>query len=89
MTVKAANDFEGINDHELRISGGRSGPADDVASGDANDSHPHRARGNRLYDDPRFNWLFESEPEAELGGHRTFQPRGKVLGGTGSINGMI
>jgi choline dehydrogenase len=43
----------------------------------------------KLYDDPKYNWLFESEPEAELANARQFLPRGKVLGGTSSINGMI
>ena len=40
--------------------------------------------GNRLYD-----WKFESEPEPHLGGRRVYHARGKVLGGSGSINGMI
>nr|WP_294548347.1 GMC family oxidoreductase N-terminal domain-containing protein [uncultured Rhodopila sp.] len=39
--------------------------------------------------DPKVNWKFESEPEAELNDRTLYQPRGKVLGGTGSINGMI
>ncbi len=39
--------------------------------------------------DPRVNWKFESEPEKELNGRTMYQPRGKVLGGTSSINGMI
>jgi choline dehydrogenase len=43
----------------------------------------------KLYEDPKYNWLYEAEGEPELGGHRSYQPRGKVLGGTGSINGMI
>lgn len=43
----------------------------------------------RLYANPAVNWCFSSEPEPGLGGRRLFQPRGKVLGGTGSINGMI
>ncbi|WP_103730871.1 GMC family oxidoreductase [Novosphingobium sp. HII-3] len=42
-----------------------------------------------LFADPRVNWMFESEPEAQLGGRRMYQPRGKVLGGTSSINGML
>ena len=40
--------------------------------------------GKRLYD-----WRYESEPEAELGGRRIAHARGKVLGGSSSINGMI
>ncbi len=43
----------------------------------------------RLYDDARYNWLYESEPEFGLDGARQFLPRGKTLGGTSSINGMI
>ncbi len=43
----------------------------------------------KLYDDPKYNWTYESEPEPELAGGRSYLPRGKVLGGTGSINGMI
>lgn len=38
---------------------------------------------------PRLNWLFESAPEPELNGRRDFLPRGKTLGGSSSINGMI
>jgi choline dehydrogenase len=37
---------------------------------------------------PKFNWGFESEPEAGLDGRRLDCPRGKVLGGSSSINGM-
>lgn len=42
-----------------------------------------------LFTNPRVNWMFESEPEPELNGRRMYQPRGKVLGGTSSINGML
>ena len=35
------------------------------------------------------NWAFETEPQAGLGGRRGFQPRGRVLGGSSSINAMI
>ena len=43
----------------------------------------------RLHANPSVNWMYESEPEPELNGRTTFQPRGKVLGGTSSINGML
>src|ERR1700674_1343887 len=43
----------------------------------------------KTYTDPRVNWMFDSEPEEELNGRTMYQPRGKVLGGTSSINGMI
>jgi choline dehydrogenase len=42
-----------------------------------------------LYANPSVNWCYESAPEPYLNNRRLFQPRGKVLGGTGSINGMI
>ncbi len=40
--------------------------------------------GNRFYD-----WKYESEPEPCMGGRRIYHARGKVLGGSSSINGMI
>jgi choline dehydrogenase len=40
--------------------------------------------GNRFYD-----WRYESEPEPHLDGRRIYHARGKVLGGSSSINGMI
>ena len=44
---------------------------------------------SRLYANPAVNWCYHSEPEPHLHHRRLFQPRGKVLGGTASINGMI
>ena len=35
------------------------------------------------------NWRFWSEPQPQLGGRRTYQPRGKVLGGCSSINATV
>ena len=35
------------------------------------------------------NWAYESEPEPALNGRRIFTPRGKVLGGSSSINGLV
>src|SRR6185436_10683459 len=40
--------------------------------------------GNRLYD-----WRYESEPEPYMHGRRIYHARGKVLGGSSSVNGMI
>jgi choline dehydrogenase len=40
--------------------------------------------GSRFYD-----WRYESEPEPHMGGRRIYHARGKVLGGSSSINGMI
>jgi choline dehydrogenase len=44
---------------------------------------------SRLFADPSVNWMYESEPEAALNWRTMYQPRGKVLGGTSSINGMV
>jgi len=38
---------------------------------------------------PKYNWGFATEPEPHLGGRRLATPRGKVLGGSSSINGMV
>ncbi|HEX2791452.1 MAG TPA: GMC family oxidoreductase N-terminal domain-containing protein [Steroidobacteraceae bacterium] len=43
----------------------------------------------RTYNDPRVNWMYETEPDPGLNGARSFWPRGKVLGGSGSINAMV
>ena len=40
--------------------------------------------GNKRYD-----WMYESEPEPHMNGRRIYHARGKVLGGSSSINGMI
>jgi choline dehydrogenase len=40
--------------------------------------------GSRFYD-----WKYETEPEPHMGGRRVYHARGKVLGGSSSINGMI
>ena len=37
----------------------------------------------------KFNWGYHTEPEPHLGGRRLHTPRGKVLGGSSSINGMV
>ena len=37
----------------------------------------------------KFNWAFETVPQPGLGGRRGYQPRGKVLGGSSSVNAMI
>jgi choline dehydrogenase len=42
-----------------------------------------------LINHPRFNWNYSTAPQAQLAGRRLPMPRGRVLGGTGSINGMV
>ena len=37
----------------------------------------------------RYDWGYQTEPEPHLGGRRLATPRGKVIGGSSSINGMI
>jgi choline dehydrogenase len=43
----------------------------------------------RHFTDRHVNWLYQSEPEAECHGRTIIQPRGKVLGGSSSINGLL
>jgi choline dehydrogenase len=43
----------------------------------------------RLFARTDINWAYESEPEPALNGRRVFTPRGKVLGGSSSINGLV
>ena len=43
----------------------------------------------RLIDHPAANWLYSSEPEESTGGRRIPVPRGRLLGGSSSINGMV
>ncbi|NNM61874.1 MAG: choline dehydrogenase [Steroidobacteraceae bacterium] len=38
---------------------------------------------------PKYNWFYHTEPEPHLGGRRMHTPRGKVLGGSSSINGLV
>ncbi len=42
----------------------------------------------KLLNNERYAWRFETEPQAALKGKRIYSPRGKVLGGSSSINGM-
>ncbi len=56
------------------------------------DSHPmiHIPLGFAfLMKDKKNNWCYQTEPEPELQGRRLDWPRGKVLGGCSSINGMV
>ena len=56
------------------------------------DTHPfiHMPAGFvHLMNNPALNWLFTSEPQPHLDGREMAMPRGKVMGGTSSINGML
>ena len=43
----------------------------------------------RTFFDRRINWMYDTEPVEALGGRRSYWPRGKVIGGSGSINAMV
>ena len=43
----------------------------------------------KLFYDPAVNWLYKTEPDPGLAGQRDHWPRGKVLGGSSSINAMV
>lgn len=43
----------------------------------------------KLWQSERFNWCYRSEPEPRLNDRRIFCPRGRVLGGSSAINGMV
>ncbi|MEL0143384.1 MAG: choline dehydrogenase, partial [Alphaproteobacteria bacterium] len=56
------------------------------------DSHPliHIPVGNaKIIPKARYNWQYETEPQAHLDNRRILWPRGKSLGGSSLINGMI
>ena len=44
---------------------------------------------SKLLNNPTYNWNFESEPEPTMKGRQIPIPRGKTLGGSSSINGML
>ena len=43
----------------------------------------------KLFYDPKVNWLYRTEPDPGLNGARDHWPRGKLLGGSSSINAMV
>jgi choline dehydrogenase len=43
----------------------------------------------KTYVDPAVNWKFETEPQPQMHNRRLYLPRGKTLGGSSSINGMV
>ncbi|HEV7603217.1 MAG TPA: choline dehydrogenase [Bradyrhizobium sp.] len=43
----------------------------------------------KLFTNKTVNWMYQTEPEPGLNGRTVFQPRGKVLGGSSSINGLL
>ena len=51
--------------------------------------HPHAGRAAVPDRQPLYDWRYRTDPEPHLNGRRVFHARGKVLGGSSSINGMI
>lgn len=43
----------------------------------------------RTFFDPRINWMYETEVDPNTGSRKSYWPRGKVIGGSGSINALI
>jgi choline dehydrogenase len=43
----------------------------------------------KLFYDTAVNWCYQTEPDPGLAGHRDYWPRGKLLGGSSSINAMV
>jgi choline dehydrogenase len=43
----------------------------------------------RTFFDPKINWMYETNPVAGLNGRSSYWPRGRVIGGSGSINAMV
>ena len=42
-----------------------------------------------LLNNPRVNWRYSTDPDPGAGGRQIYWPRGRVLGGSSSINGML
>jgi choline dehydrogenase len=60
------------------------------AGGEDRDIWIHIPLGyGRHFTNPAVNWLYTTEPEPECHGRAIIQPRGKVLGGSSSINGLL
>ncbi len=60
------------------------------AGGEDRDIWIHIPLGyGRHFTNPKVNWLYRTEPEADCHGRAIIQPRGKVIGGSSSINGLL
>ncbi|MFC7541634.1 GMC family oxidoreductase N-terminal domain-containing protein [Siccirubricoccus deserti] len=51
------------------------------------DPHPDGLRPALRH--PQFDWKYQTEGEKELGGRSVYWPRGRVVGGSGSVNGLV
>jgi choline dehydrogenase len=60
------------------------------AGGEDNNRWIHIPLGfGKTFADPKVNWCYQTEPDPGAADRRVFWPRGKVLGGSSSINGMV
>jgi choline dehydrogenase len=60
------------------------------AGGDDHDRWVQMPLGmGRMLTDPNYVWPFSTQPEPELNGQQVFWPRGRLLGGSSSVNGML
>jgi len=60
------------------------------AGGEDRDIWIHIPLGyGRHFTNPQVNWLYQTEPEEECHGRAIIAPRGKVIGGSSSINGLL
>jgi choline dehydrogenase-like flavoprotein len=60
------------------------------AGGEDDDPWIHIPLGyGKHFSNPKVNWLYKCEPDEKTGSRSIAQPRGKVLGGTSSINGLV
>lgn len=60
-----------------------------LEAGGKNTGYRTRIPGFVAFQTPKTNWGFETVPQPGLNGRRGYQPRGKGLGGSSSINGMV
>ena len=60
------------------------------AGGDDNSPWIHIPLGyGKHFTNPKVNWLYKNEPDSETAYRKIAQPRGKVIGGSSSINGLV
>src|SRR5215467_6288670 len=60
-----------------------------LEAGPSDRALPRRTPASGIVGDPRFDWCFRTEPEPQLNDRKISWPRGKVLGGSSAINGLL
>ena len=60
-----------------------------IEAGGRNTGYRTRVPGFVAFQTPKTNWAFETVPQPGLNGRRGYQPRGKGLGGSSAVNGMV